>query len=147
MSKQSQENRKIRARPGLRPTARRPLSSAVGGGRIPIAFARQLAAAQRPAITSSPSRLQALSARLIRCSFIQSIQRLAKRLFKRRSRRRKLDIVELQQLGEKRFVAILRVGKQRFLIAGAAASVSLLAEIDTRRATSVAPRPLGQERA
>ena len=53
----------------------------------------------------------------------------------------------LQQLGEKRFVAIVRVGKQKFLIGGAAASVSLLAEIQAQRATVIAPRPLGQERA
>ena len=86
-----------------------------------------------------PARLYAL--------FLQGIQGLAGKLLKPRGRRRKLQLLELQQLGEKRFVAIVRVGKQKFLIGGAATSVSLLAEIDARRATAIAPRPLGKETA
>ncbi len=148
MSKQNHEPRKIRSRSGLTPIAHRHFS----GEGNPVAFAHQLAAAQQADAPSSPSRLQALYARFIQCSFIQRgfiqrIQRLCKRLFKQRGRRRKLDIVEIQQLGEKRFVAILRVDKQQFLIAGAAASVSLLAEVDTRRTPALAPRSRGQESA
>jgi hypothetical protein len=84
-----------------------------------------------------PARLYAL--------LLQGFKHLNGRL--RTHRRRKLQLLELQQLGEKRFVAIVRVGKQKFLIGGAATSVSLLAEIDAHRATVIAPRPLGQERA
>ncbi len=148
MSNQNHEPKQVRSRSGLTPVAHRPLS----GDSNPFAFAHQLVAAQQADAPSSLSRLQALYARFIQCSFIQRgfiqrIQRLGKRLFKRRGRRRKLDIVEIQQLGEKRFVAILRVDKQQFLIAGAATSVSLLAEVDTRRTPALAPRSRGQESA
>jgi Flagellar biosynthesis protein, FliO len=158
MSKQNHEPRKIRSRNGLAPIARHPLS----GDGNPFAFERQLAAMQRANQAPSPSRLHALYTRFVPCSFIQRsfiqrsfiqrafiapMQGLVKRLFNRRGRRRKLDIVDIQQLGEKRFVAILRVGKQKFLIGGAAGSVSLLAEIDARRVTPIAARSLGQESA
>ena len=78
---------------------------------------------------------------------VQAIQRLSKRLCRRRSTRRKLQLLEIQQLGEKRFVAIVRVGKQRFLIGGAATSVALLAEINPHGTRCIASRPLGQESA
>jgi hypothetical protein len=86
-----------------------------------------------------PARLYAL--------LLQGIGQLNGLLRKQRRRPRKLQLLELQQLGEKRFVAIVRVGKQKFLIGGAATSVSLLAEIEAQRAKVIAPRPLGQERA
>jgi flagellar biosynthesis protein FliO len=85
-----------------------------------------------------PARIYAL--------FLQGIEQLGGRLLKQR-RRRKMQLLDMQQLGEKRFVAIVQVGKQKFLIGGAATSVSLLAEIDAHRATVIAPRPLGQESA
>jgi flagellar biogenesis protein FliO len=68
-------------------------------------------------------------------------------LLKPRKHRRKLQLLEMQQLGEKRFVAIVRVGRQKFLIGGAASSVLLLAEIDSRKATILPPHPLNQESA
>lgn len=68
-------------------------------------------------------------------------------LLKPRKRRRKLQLLEMQQLGEKRFVAIVRVGQQKFLIGGAASSVLLLAEIGSRKATVLPPHPLNQESA
>lgn len=83
----------------------------------------------------------------IRAWLVQAIERLAKRFFRRRTTRRKLQLLEMQQLGEKRFVALVRVGKQRFLIGGAAASVSLLAEITAQRSPAMASRPRGQESA
>jgi Flagellar biosynthesis protein, FliO len=67
---------------------------------------------------------------------LHGIERLTGKLLKQRRRRRKRQLLEMQQLGEKRFVVIVRVGKQQFLIGGAATSVSLLAEIDTHRAGS-----------
>jgi hypothetical protein len=83
----------------------------------------------------------------IRAWLGQAIQRLTKRFFRRRTTRRKLQLLEIQQLGEKRFVAIVRVGKQRFLIGSAATSVALLAEITPHTTPAIASRPLGQESA
>jgi len=94
-----------------------------------------------------PARAQAPSL-LARCYvlILQIVERLAGR-FQKRQHRRKLQLLEIQQLGEKRFIAIVRVGRQKYLIGGAAASVSLLAEIRAQRAPIATPRPLDQERA
>lgn len=97
------------------------------------------AAKQKALQPGLPARLYAL--------LLQGIEQLTGLLRKQRRQRRKLQLLELQQLGEKRFVAIVRVGKQKFLIGGAATSVNLLAEIEAQRAKVIAPRPLGQERA
>jgi hypothetical protein len=97
------------------------------------------AAKPSPPQPGLPARFYAL--------LLQGIGQLNGLLHKQRRRQRKLQLLELQQLGEKRFVAIVRVGKQKFLIGGAATSVSLLAEIEAQRAKVIAPRPLGQERA
>lgn len=78
-------------------------------------------------------------------SNFQRIRDLVGKVLKQRSRRRKLQLLEMQQLGDKRFVAIVRVGKQKFLIGGATGSVSLLAEIGAPRATALASRPLSEE--
>jgi hypothetical protein len=118
--------------------------SSVPTGPKPIAFASQLNAASGHRPASAPGFR--LSARLY-ARFIQGIQRLTGQFFKRRRRRRKLELLEIQQLGEKRFVAIVRVGKQKFLISGAATSISLLAEINAQRATVITPRQLVQESA
>ncbi len=116
----------------------------VPAGPKPIAFARQLNAASghRPAIAPRPRLSDRLSP-----LFIRGLRWLTAHFLQRRRRRRKLQLLEIQQLGEKRFVAIVRVGKQKFLIGGAATSVSLLAEINAQRATVITPRPLGQESA
>ena len=74
-------------------------------------------------------RRRSLAVRVLR--LVHSGSPAAACQFFKRRRRRKLQLLEIQQLGEKRFVAIVRVGKQKFLIGGAAASVSLLAEIQT----------------
>ena len=116
--------------------------SPVPAGPKPIAFAQQLNTASGHRPVPAPR----LSAHLF-ALFLQTMQRLTRQFVRRRRRRRKLELLEIQQLGEKRFVAIVRVGKQKFLIGGAAASVSLLAEIGAQRATVIAPRPLGQESA
>jgi hypothetical protein len=140
MNTRYRESEKKRSRNSSTAIPRSPVRAA---GK-PIAFARQLstAAGHRPAIAPRPR----LSARLL-ALLLQIIQRLTRQFVQRRHRRRKLELLEIQQLGEKRFVAIVRVGKQKFLIGGAAASVSLLAEIDAQRATVIAARPLGQESA
>ena len=56
------------------------------------------------------------------------------RLLQTRSRR--LQVQETVQLGEKRFVAILRVDGEQFLIGGSAATVSLLASLKPETAPS-----------
>jgi hypothetical protein len=86
-----------------------------------------------------------LAARLY-ALLLQATQRLTNQFLKRNPKR-KLQLLEIQQLGEKRFVGIVRVGRQKFLIGGASSSVSLLAEIHAQGATVIAPRPLDQERA
>ena len=60
---------------------------------------------------------------------------------------RTLQLVEMQSLGEKRFVAVLRVGGQRFLIGGAAGSVQMLGEVGETATTAIPPRPLRREKA
>jgi hypothetical protein len=81
---------------------------------------------------------------------VQCLRQLGRPFGNRFSRqlrtRRKLELQEIQQLGEKRFVALVRAGNHRFLIAGAATSVSLLAEIGAPRASAIPPR-LAQESA
>jgi hypothetical protein len=140
MSKQRRGNRNTRQQ--SRPQSRLELSpdSPAHGTRGTIAFAGKSAIAATP-LAAPAHRLAVRLYGAIR----QCLLRLAHPLLKRRSRRRKLELVEMQQLGEKRFVAIVRVGKQKFLIGGAASSISLLAEIDSMKATVLAPRPLHQE--
>jgi hypothetical protein len=116
----------------------------VAAVRSPITFVRRLATAplrRRAKASASP-----LPARIY-AWFRGIVQRLAKQLLRRRGRCRKVQLLEIQQLGEKRFIAMVRVGKQKFLIGGAATSVSLLAEIDSRKTTIIAPRPLDRETA
>jgi hypothetical protein len=116
-----------------------------------IAIARSPVSDGRMAVARRfkvPMPLPSPGARARVCTWLsQAIQRLAKRFLHRRATRRKLQLLEIQQLGEKRFVAIVRVGKQRFLIGGAATSVSLLAEINPHSAPAIASRALGQESA
>jgi len=112
--------------------------------RKPIAFARRLAGTtmRLQNMASGPLLLARTYAR-----FRGIIHRVVKRLLQRQGRCRKLQLLEIQQLGEKRFIAMVRVGRQKFLIGGAATSVSLLAEIDSHKTTAIAPRPLEQETA
>ena len=141
MSKQSYEAPKKRTR---------SRSAASSIGRKPIAFARQLAAqstpplAAPPALSPTPAPSTSLFTRFTQRFFAECIQPLGKLFLKRRGRGCKLELQEIQQLGEKRFVAIVRVGKQKFLIGGAAASVSLLAEIQGRRSTVIVPHSRDQ---
>ena len=46
-----------------------------------------------------------------------------------RPRQGNLTVLEMTQLGEKRFVAMIRCGKESFLIGGAANSVGLLTKL------------------
>jgi hypothetical protein len=80
-----------------------------------------------------PTRLSALLKRVIGW--------LRGRVLQRKPRR-KLQLLEIQPLGEKRFVALVRAGRQKFLIGGAASSVALLAELQGSRTRSAASRQL-----
>lgn len=95
-----------------------------------------------PDTSAMPGTIAQLFA-LLRKYFVQ----LVTPLLSSRKCRRKLQLLEMQQLGERRFVAIVRVGQQKFLIGGAASSVLLLAEISSRKATVLPPHPLSQESA
>ena len=58
---------------------------------------------------------------------------------------RRLQLIEMQQLGDKRFLAIARVGEQTYLIGGGATSIVLLAELDRTVRPLAAPRELSAE--
>jgi hypothetical protein len=107
-----------------------------------IVLAPMAANSSRLPATAVEPGLKAWLSLLLRKVFAQFVK-----LLKRKRRRRKLQLLEMQQLGEKRFVAIMRVGRQKFLIGGAASSVLLLAEIGPNKTTLLAPRPLSQESA
>jgi hypothetical protein len=144
MSKQSQRNRNTHQQSSPRNRLKTRLKLSPGnsghGTRGTIAFAGKSVAAPAPLVAP----VLCLAARLYG-AMRQSLLRFVHPLLKRRNRRRKLELMEMQQLGEKRFVAIVRVGKQKFLIGGAASSISLLAEIGSIKTTILTPRPLHQE--
>jgi flagellar biogenesis protein FliO len=55
-----------------------------------------------------------------------------------RPRRRKLRVLDVTSFGEKRFVAIVRCGRENFLIGGSANSVSLLTKLVVPKSRSLA---------
>ncbi|MGH9469238.1 MAG: flagellar biosynthetic protein FliO [Terriglobia bacterium] len=68
-------------------------------------------------------------------SLISILRRLlgaGKNLASRRARQ--LQLCETLPLGEKRFVAVIQVGDQKFLLGGATGNVSLLAELSSGQA-------------
>lgn len=117
-------------------------SSARPGKAGKIALAPSSKSAPRPPAIFARPGIPACLSTLLKKSCAQLLK-----LLKPKRRRRKLQLLEMQQLGEKRFVAVVRVGRQKFLIGGAATSVTLLAEIGSRTTTAIAPRPLSQESA
>lgn len=151
MSQRMAERVKTRSQTTVAATLPPPVVS----GRKPIRFSAPPAilpckpAASRAHRSAPPRRRLRLTARLwgwlLRCLRKLGVHFGSKLSGQRRSRR-KLKLLEMQQLGEKRFVAVVRAGNQKFLIGGSAASVSLLAEIEPRRASVIAPRS-GQESA
>jgi hypothetical protein len=135
MNKPIRENRKIRRQKAF-PTTQGNLFP-----HVPEALRFPGWQQARPARGHAPSPLARIYGLILRV-----VERLAGQ-FQKRQHRRKLQLLEIQQLGEKRFIAIVQVGRQKYLIGGAAASVSLLAEIHAQRATIATPRPMDQERA
>ncbi|MBZ5642887.1 MAG: flagellar biosynthetic protein FliO [Acidobacteriia bacterium] len=57
-----------------------------------------------------------------------------------RRRERRLRLCEMLPLGEKRFVAVVEYGSQRFLLAGTPQTISLLKYLDGNSAPGEAPR-------
>ncbi len=150
MSKRNHTRRKYRDRISTISVANKPAAA-----RKPVAIAAAPAATERkpvaivrkPRLPRKPVAPAGTLAARIFARLVKSLRQLVKQLIKPRRRRRKLELLEMQQLGEKRFVAVVRVGKQKFLIGGAASSVSLLAEIDSHRTTAIPPRPFDRENA
>jgi len=131
-----QSNRKKRAKNSTASTN----AHAGAPGKIALAHTSRLSP-HSPAAFTMANLLARLSALLKRCS-----AQLMK-LLQRKRRRNKLQLLEMQQLGEKRFVAIVRVGRQKFLIGGSSSSVLLLAEIGLHKTTALLPSPLSRESA
>jgi flagellar biogenesis protein FliO len=50
-----------------------------------------------------------------------------------RSNSKRLQVAETISLGEKRFVAVIRVDGREFLVGGGATNVALLTQLDTRQ--------------
>ena len=124
------------------PEATKELSAEVSGKILLAPIAGIPSRLPATAVASGLKARLSLLLVLLRKAFAQFVK-----LLKRKRRRRKLQLLEMQQLGEKRFVAIMRVGRQKFLIGGAASSVLLLAEIGPSKTTVLAPSPLSQESA
>lgn len=59
---------------------------------------------------------------------------------------RRLQLLEMQQLGDKRFLAVARVGEQTYLIGGGATSIVLLAELDRTVRPLSTPQELAPHR-
>lgn len=59
---------------------------------------------------------------------------------------RRLQLLEVQQLGDKRFLAVARVGEQTYLIGGGTSSIALLAELDRSVHPLSAPQELDTSR-
>ena len=72
-------------------------------------------------------------------SLADSTSPVSKGMRRLQGRGRRLQIAETVQLGEKRFVAILRVDGEQFLIGGSATGVSLLASLPGAPISSAEP--------
>lgn len=103
----------------------------------------------RNSLESSTPPTAATSSRAARLfhQLLVLLMRLAKPFVQERGSLRNLQLLEIQQLGEKRFVGIVRVGNQKFLIGGAASSVTLLAVVGADKTRVITPRRLNQESA
>jgi flagellar biogenesis protein FliO len=71
-------------------------------------------------------------------SFLNRITSLASA----RRRERRLRLCEILSLGEKRFIAVVEYGQEKFLLAGTPQNISLLKSLDANfEGTEKAPRP------
>jgi flagellar biogenesis protein FliO len=61
-------------------------------------------------------------------------------------KKRKLRVIEVVPFGEKRFVAVVQFGREKFLIGGAATSVSLLTKLGASPAFRLESFPSDEQR-
>jgi flagellar biogenesis protein FliO len=89
-----------------------------------------------PSVERKPGHAEAAGSKL--ASFLNRIASLA---FAHR-RERRLRLCEMLSLGEKRFIAVVEYGPEKFLLAGTPQNISLLKRLDRNcEGTKEAPRP------
>ena len=88
----------------------------------------------RTALNSSLHAGHALYAKLV--EFWQRTSVWAKASIVARQKRKRLRVCESVSLGEKRFVAVVQVDGQQFLVGGAANSIAMLAQLEKQDAFS-----------
>ena len=82
--------------------------------------------------TANRRRPRAVRRAPLLASFAGWLERVAARLFAglgRRERPRQLRLAETVSLGDKRFVALVEVGPERFLIGGTAQALTVLGQL------------------
>jgi hypothetical protein len=119
-----------------------------GRGRKPLSLQlHSIALPRKPVTVSAPRASRSCILAPLPDSWnclIRRVQQLV-RIFvnflsRKHTSRRKLQVLETQPLGEKRFISLVSVGQQKFLIGSAPNSIALLAEIATRRTTAISQR-------
>ena len=89
-----------------------------------------------PSVEGKPGHGETAGSRLV--SFLSRITSLASA----HRRERRLRLCEMLSLGEKRFVAVVEYGQEKFLLAGTPQNISLLKRLDPNsEGTEKAPRP------
>jgi hypothetical protein len=131
----------------LRFEAGKPAAAAAESRAAGEPAARQAPAAparQRKAKTAAPrnrpvllprraaeSAVPAPAEESLRPSWLQRALGLVRSFMKQHAPKwRELQLLEMQPMGERRFVAVVRAGERRFLIGGGSGTVALLAELD-----------------
>jgi len=95
--------------------------------------AEPLCSASNPLATTAVGGLRLLDPRRVGRRLRQQLEQAWRWLLARRASQiagRRLNLCESVSLGEKRFLALVQVDGQRFLVGGAAGSVSLLAQLE-----------------
>jgi len=81
----------------------------------------------------APRRASTLARRI--CERLRRlIQPLLRPLISSTAKKREMQVMEIQNLGDKRFVALLRVGRRKYLIGGGSGTIALLADLRDSRA-------------
>lgn len=89
-----------------------------------------------PSAEGKPGHAEAAGSKL--ASFLNRITSLASA----HRRERRLRLCEMLSLGEKRFIAVVEYGQEKFLLAGTPQNISLLKRLDSNsEGTEKAPRP------
>jgi flagellar biogenesis protein FliO len=80
-------------------------------------------------VTSDRNALDQAACSGVRATVASLFRRLANLAFSRRGEQR-LRMCEMLQLGEKRFIAVVEYGQDKFLVAGTPQTISLLKKFD-----------------